>query len=342
MLSTEAFIDHFYRRIVRAIALGTLAIASIVASITLVTFVVIGNSAIIAILAIALISCLGSGLTLFLLARKQPLWQATIPFGLSIIVNEIVTVLLFPELRLAVTPFLSVVVLLAGLYRSRLFSIGIMVVCIVVIIFIVLVVPDESITVIPLPLLRFLQASSLIALLIGIWAFLDQILAAQMQALQLAEQRAYEAENERQKVETANRELEQRNVEQQRLLELVAALELPILQIDNQVLLVPLVGNLDSRRAEQLRRRILEEVAERRAHTVIIDITGITVIDTAVAKALVDTATAIRLLGARTIISGIRPAVAQTLVHLNAGLGDIVTAPNPETALALAHRPVVA
>ncbi|WP_322511601.1 STAS domain-containing protein, partial [Chloroflexus sp.] len=99
---------------------------------------------------------------------------------------------------------------------------------------------------------------------------------------------------------------------------------------------------LDSRRAEQLRSRILEAVAAKRAHTVIIDITGITVIDTAVAKALIDTTAAIRLLGARTIISGIRPAVAQTLVHLNAGLGDITTAPNPEAALATARRLVAA
>lgn len=118
-------------------------------------------------------------------------------------------------------------------------------------------------------------------------------------------------------------------------------LELPVLTIEDRVLLAPLVGHLDSRRTEALRGRLLEMVASRRAHTVIIDVTGISFIDTAVAKALIDTATAIRLLGARTIVSGIGPSVAQTLVHLNVGLAEIATAPNPEAALRLAHAVAV-
>lgn len=341
METSRAFLDHFYRRIVRVIALGVLVIDIAAAVITLIAFFFTSAFTIGVVLAVNIITGISCVLTL-LLVRDRPLWVAILPLGLAIIICELAIAVWLPELRLATLPFLAVVVLLAGLNGRRSFTISVLITCIVVTVAIIFLEPHTEITVIPLYLLRFLRASSVAALLIAIWAFLDQILVAQMRALQLAEQRAHEAERERQHVEAANRELEQRNVEQKRLLELVAALELPILQIDDQVLLVPLVGNLDSRRAEQLRNRILETVAAKRAHTVIIDITGITLIDTAVAKALIDTAAAIRLLGARTIISGIRPAVAQTLVHLNAGLGDIATAPNPEAALALARRPVVA
>lgn len=342
MSSSRAFLDHLYRKIVRAIAFGTLVIAVIAFVIALLVFLFTANLFVEVIMAIAFATACGCGLTIFLLTRDSSLWQATLPFGISIVVGEIVIAIWLPELRLATAPFLAVVILLAGLNGKRSLSIGAMITCIVVVIPIVGLGPSTEAAVIPIHLLRFLQASSLSALLIAVWAFLDQIIAAQQQALQIADQRAVEAETARHAAESAKHEVEQRAAEQQRLLELVAVLELPILQIDDQVLLAPLVGNLDSRRAEQLRSRVLETVAAKRAHTVIIDITGITLIDTAVAKALIDTAAAIRLLGARTIISGIRPAVAQTLVHLNAGLNEIATAPNPEAALALARRPVVA
>ncbi|OAN49699.1 anti-anti-sigma factor [Chloroflexus islandicus] len=342
MSASRTFLDLLYRQIVRAIALGTLVLALISFGLTSVVFLVTANLFTGVTMAIAFATSLGCGLTLVLLADKRPFWQAILPFGIAIIVCEIAIAVWLPELRLATAPFLAVVILLAGLNGQRTFTIGAMVACIVVVIAIVALGPESETSVIPIHLLRFLQASSLAALLIAVWAFLDQVMSAQMRALQLADQRTQEAENARQTAETARVEIERRAAEQQRLLDLVAELELPILPIDDHVLLAPLVGNLDSRRAEQLRSRILEMVAAKRAHTVIIDITGITLIDTAVARALIDTAAAIRLLGARTIISGIRPAVAQTLVHLNAGLDEIVTAPNPEAALALARRSVAA
>ncbi|ACL25527.1 STAS domain-containing protein [Chloroflexus aggregans] len=338
MSTSQVFLDRFYHRIVRNIALGTLIIAAVAILLTLIVYVLTTNLVIGLVVVIALVTGLGCLATLWLLTHERPLWQAILPFSLAVIGNELVIATWLPELRLAVAPFLAVVILLAGLNRQRAFTIGVMITCVLLIVAIVILGPTTEQQSIPLELLRFLQASSLAALMIAIWAFLDQIIVAQIQALDLADQRAAEAEAARQVAETARYEIAQRAEEQQRLLELVAALELPVLKIDDQVLLAPLVGNLDSRRAEQLRRRILDLVAEQRAHTVIIDITGITIIDTAVAKALIDTAAAIRLLGARTIISGIRPAVAQTLVHLNSGLTDITTAPNPQMALMLSRR----
>lgn len=342
MHSFPTTLEQTYRRIMRSIAIwtGIFDVAAIL--ITTVVFLLTQNIFAGIVAGVALASGTGCLLTLWLLAQNYQFWQTMVPFGLSIIVCEFLIAIWLPELRLAVAPFLTVVILLAGLTGRRALTIGALTSCIVVLIMIVVLGPVNEASVLSVHLLRFLQASSLAALLVAVWAFLDQMISAQIQALQLAEERANEADAARQTAEAARREIEQRAIEQQRLLELVAVLELPILPIDDQVLLVPLVGHLDSRRAEQLRSRILGAVAAKRAHTVIIDITGITVIDTAVAKALIDTTAAIRLLGARTIISGIRPAVAQTLVHLNAGLGDITTAPNPEAALAIARRLVLA
>lgn len=341
MQTSQSLLDQFFRQIVRSIALGIGVIAAVVVPIELISFVLTNNTLLAIAAAISTTIGIGSGCTVFLLDRGQPLWQGILPFAVLIVVAEIMVALWLPELYVSAAPFIVVVILLASLINRRAFTISVLVICIVVTVVLLLISQPAPEAKIPAPMFSFLQASSLAALFVAVWIFLDRIIAAQMQALQIADQRADDAEAARQQTELARQEIERRANEQQRLLELVAVLELPILTIDDRVLLAPLVGNLDSRRADALRQRVLERLAELRAHTVIIDITGITVIDTAVAKALIDTATAIRLLGARTIISGIRPTVAQTLVHLNIGLHEITIAPNPEAALRLAHSTVM-
>lgn len=341
MQTSQSILDQFFRQIARNIALGIGVIAAVVVPIELISFVLMNNTLLAIAAAISVTIGIGSGCTVFLLDRRQPLWQGILPFAALIVVAEIMVALWLPELYVSAAPFIVVVILLASLINRRAFTISILVICIVVTVVLLLISQPAPEAKIPAPMFSFLQASSLAALFVAVWIFLDRIIIAQMQALQIADQRADDAEAARQQTELARQEIERRANEQQRLLELVAVLELPILTIDDRVLLAPLVGNLDSRRADALRQRVLERLAELRAHTVIIDITGITVIDTAVAKALIDTATAIRLLGARTIISGIRPTVAQTLVHLNTGLHEITTAPNPEAALRLVRSIVV-
>jgi len=340
MDSSQIALTRLYRQIIRSIAIGTLIISIVAFVVTLAAYLITQNTLILVILTIAGITAIGCGLTLFLLARNSQLWQAIAAFGVMVIACEVAIAVWLPELSLSVIPFLAIVILLAGLQGQRRFSILILLICVGVAALILTLNQSTKNLPIERNLLTFLEVSSIVALFIALWAFLDRILAAQMQALQIAEQRAEEAEAARNTAETARQEIERRALEQQRLLELVAVLELPVLTIDERVLLVPLVGHLDSRRAEALRQRVLKVVAERRAQAVIIDVSGITIIDTAVARALIDTATAIRLLGARTLISGIGPAVAQTLVHLNIGLEEVVTAPNPEAALRLARATV--
>src|SRR4030095_15235352 len=108
--------------------------------------------------------------------------------------------------------------------------------------------------------------------------------------------------------------------------------------ISDDVLVMPLIGIVDAARAQQILARLLTGIAENHAHTVILDITGVPVVDTQVANVLIDAAQAVQLLGARTVLTGIRPEVAQTLVSLGIDLRNIVTRSTLQTGIAYAMR----
>lgn len=102
-------------------------------------------------------------------------------------------------------------------------------------------------------------------------------------------------------------------------------LSTPLLTINDGIVVMPLIGAIDSARAKQVMEVLLSGVAERHATTAILDITGVAVVDTQVANALVRVAQATKLLGAQVIITGIRPEIAQTLIGLGVELSGIVT-----------------
>jgi PAS domain S-box-containing protein len=102
-------------------------------------------------------------------------------------------------------------------------------------------------------------------------------------------------------------------------------LSTPLLPIAEGVLAMPLVGTIDSARAREILETLLQGITERRAHTAILDVTGIRLMDMEVANALVSAARAARLLGARVVLTGISPEVAQALVEVGADLSDITT-----------------
>lgn len=106
---------------------------------------------------------------------------------------------------------------------------------------------------------------------------------------------------------------------------LVRELSAPVIPVLSGVLVVPLVGAIDETRATGVSQHILEQVDHQRAHTVIIDVTGVPLIDTHVAQTLLRAAAAIRLLGAQALLVGVRPEVAQTIVSLGANLSAIPT-----------------
>lgn len=116
----------------------------------------------------------------------------------------------------------------------------------------------------------------------------------------------------------------------------VRALSAPLVPIYEQIVVMPLVGEINDERAQQIIERLLEGVTGQQASVVLLDITGVEMIDTGVANYLIQAATACRLLGAEVIVTGIAPAVAQTLVHLGLNLEALLTSANLQTGLALA------
>ena len=111
------------------------------------------------------------------------------------------------------------------------------------------------------------------------------------------------------------------NRQQQELMELST----PVVQLWDNIVALPLIGTLDSERTQVVMESLLHKVVETGASIAIIDITGVPTVDTLVAQHLLKTVAAARLMGADCIISGIRPQIAQTIVHLGINLSDIVT-----------------
>ena len=99
----------------------------------------------------------------------------------------------------------------------------------------------------------------------------------------------------------------------------------PVVQVWEGVVLVPLIGTLDSQRTQQLMERLLHRVTETTSPVAVLDITGVPTIDTQTAQHLIETISAVRLVGADVILTGVRPVIAQTLVHLGIDLSNVVT-----------------
>ncbi len=121
----------------------------------------------------------------------------------------------------------------------------------------------------------------------------------------------------------------------ERMSELITELSLPVIPVAHDILVVPLVGALDSARAGLLLQRVLAQIEGRAARTVILDVTGLPIIDSQVARSLLTTAQAARLLGAGAILVGIRPEVAQALVSLGVDLAELRAYATLEQALGM-------
>ncbi len=135
-----------------------------------------------------------------------------------------------------------------------------------------------------------------------------------------------------------NEQLQQQLASERELLNLVSALETPVVSLAEGILLAPIVGHIDSRRADTLRARLLEAVHANRTRLMILDITGVATVDTSVAQALMMTIQALRLLGCRVVVSGISATVAMTLTHLGIDMSNVETVRSPEEALERASR----
>src|SRR5262247_1334883 len=122
--------------------------------------------------------------------------------------------------------------------------------------------------------------------------------------------------------------------QQQEMLELST----PVVKLWDGILALPLIGTLDSARTQVVMEALLQKIVETGSGLAIIDITGVPTVDTLVAQHLLKTVTAARLMGADCIISGIRPQIAQTIVHLGVELGNVTTKATLADAFTIALR----
>lgn len=139
---------------------------------------------------------------------------------------------------------------------------------------------------------------------------------------------------ERVEAEEEHQLLTERIIQMQRAA--IRELSTPLIPIADGVVIMPLIGAIDTARAHAVLETLLEGVAAQHAHAAILDITGVQMVDTQVANALIQAAQAVRLLGAQVILTGIQPQIAQTLVTLGVNLGDIVTCSTLQAGIAYA------
>ncbi|MFJ8109360.1 STAS domain-containing protein [Streptomyces sp. NPDC096132] len=113
----------------------------------------------------------------------------------------------------------------------------------------------------------------------------------------------------------------------------------PVIRLWDGIVAVPLIGTLDSARSQVVMETLLNSVVDEQARFAILDITGVPTVDSLVAQHLMKTVAAVRLMGAECVVSGIRPAIAQTIVHLGLDLGTVLTRASLADALGYAlHR----
>jgi anti-anti-sigma regulatory factor len=134
---------------------------------------------------------------------------------------------------------------------------------------------------------------------------------------------------------TEHREQEQRL---QRQRDEIMELSTPVIQVWDKVLALPIIGTLDSLRAARLTESLLRKIADDQAEVIILDISGVPTIDTQVAQHLLRTVQAATLMGAESILSGVRPETAQAMVHLGIDFGRLRSRNTLRDALQLALR----
>lgn len=169
---------------------------------------------------------------------------------------------------------------------------------------------------------------------LGALAKTFNIMTDSLQARIVAEQQTQQQlSRSHAQLQAYNQTLEQAMQEQQRLSETVRQLSLPVIPLAEQIILVPLVGAVDSNRAQELQETVLRGVEQHNARVVLLDLTGVLLLDGPVAMLLMQTIRAARLLGARVLVLGIRPELAQTLRHIDLDLTILETSATLQSGL---------
>jgi rsbT co-antagonist protein RsbR len=300
------FVANARRQLIRLIALTIVASSCAALLLIAILMIITGNVVGLASYAGVVVLGLAGSLATLALLKRRVLWQAIIPITVGMMVGLTLSVFLIPEQTFVALPFLTVPIVLVTLGRHRLSILLTLVSSVVAGAGLAWFAPSVEVEqVIIGDALPLVSGIGFVTLLVIIWLLSDRLLAISDAAVALADKRAAEAENARQRAEEAQSTIARQYAEQQRLLDLVSVLETPVIAIAEGVLLAPIVGHLDSRRAGQLTKRLLDAVYAQRARAVIIDIAGVPLVDTQVAQLLIRTAQSIRLLGSRVALTGI-------------------------------------
>lgn len=151
-----------------------------------------------------------------------------------------------------------------------------------------------------------------------------------------------EAAELRAELKAANEELRRAVERSLRQEQAVRELSTPVLPISEKIIALILIGTVDSIRADQATQAVLYGISEHQAEVALIDLTGVPVVDTQVANAILKTAAVVKLLGGRCVLTGIRPPVAQTLVELGIDMSTVTTRGTLGAGLMIAMRMVQA
>jgi rsbT co-antagonist protein RsbR len=328
------FVANARRQLIRLIALTIVASSCAALLLIAILIIITGNVAGLAPYAGVVALGITASFTTLALLKRRVLWQAIIPITVGMMVGLTLSVFLIPEQTFVALPFLTVPIVLVTLGRHRLSILLTLVSSVVAGAGLAWFAPSVEVEqVIIGDALPLVSGIGFVTLLVIIWLLSDRLLAISDAAVALADKRAAEAENARQRAEEAQSTIARQYAEQQRLLDLVSVLETPVIAIAEGVLLAPIVGHLDSRRAGQLTQRLLDAVYAQRARAVIIDIAGVPLVDTQVAQLLIRTAQSIRLLGSSVALTGISSETAMTLSSLGTRLEEMQTVRNPQEAL---------
>lgn len=174
---------------------------------------------------------------------------------------------------------------------------------------------------------------------IGLLASTFDSMADEVQTLiQHLEEHAAHLEHQKFELAKTLEELQLSIADRTHLSEMVQEMSTPVIRIHDQVVLLPLIGSIDTVRAHQIQTTMLKGIEKFRARKAIIDLTGVPIVDTQVASTLVDTTHASQLLGVEVIIVGISPDVAQSMVHLGIDLSRIVTLADLQSGILYALR----
>ncbi|TDT72350.1 rsbT co-antagonist protein RsbR [Hypnocyclicus thermotrophus] len=134
-------------------------------------------------------------------------------------------------------------------------------------------------------------------------------------------------------IDLSDEKLKEKEVVLEEVKDVLSELAVPVLRLWKDIIVAPLVGTLDSERAQSMAEKLLAFTSETRAKYVIIDVTGVNVIDTIVGGFLIETFNAIKLLGTNVILTGIKPNIAHTLVKIGIDFNMVIVKRDLETAL---------